>query len=110
MNSWDFQGSNNPPLRLFYRNSHYASVSSSGGRNSNIQTIDPSEMEQKMLSQCQLLKTKDFHYISTRSVQDLSIADPELHYPVQLSKAIAESRKSFMVYYSSEEEKRKKEQ
>ena len=84
VNSWDFQGSNNPPIRLFYINIHYASVSSSGGRNSNIQTIEPSEMEQKMLSQCQLLKTKDLNNISTRSVEELSIADPELHYAFTL--------------------------
>ena len=87
VNAWDFQGSNNPPIRLFYRNSHYTSVSSSGGQSSNFQTIGPGEMEQKMLTQCQFLKSKNFQNNSTQSVGDLSIADPELHYAIQLSKA-----------------------
>ena len=105
VNSWDFQGSNNPPIRLFYRNNHYASVSSNGDQNSNFQTIEPGEMEQKMLSQCQLLKTKDFQNISTQSVEDVSIANPELHYAFQLSKAIEESRKSFLRDYSERSKK-----
>ena len=110
VNSWDFQGSNNPPIRLFYRNSHYASVNSSGGQNNNFQAIEPREMEQKMLSQCQFLKSKDFLNNYKESVEDLSITSPELHYAIQFSKAIEESRKSFMVYCASEEEKRKKQQ
>ena len=105
VNAWDFQGSNNPPIRLFYRNSHYASVSSSGGQSSNFQTIEPGEMEQKMLSQCQFLKSKNFQKNSTQSVEDLSIADPELHYAIQLSKAIEESRKSFLRDYSKQSKK-----
>ena len=48
VNAWDFQGSNNPPVRLFYRNSHYARVISSGGQNNNFQAIEPGEMGQKM--------------------------------------------------------------
>ena len=109
VNGWDFQGSSNPPIRLFYRNSHYA-VNSNGGQNINFQAIEPGEMEQKMLSQCQFLKYKDFQNNSKQSVEDLSFTDPELHCAIQLSKAIEESRKSFMVYYASEEEKRKKQQ
>ena len=62
-------------------------------------------MEQKMLSQCQLLKTKDFQNISTQSVEDVSIANPELHYAFQLSKAIEESRKSFLRDYSERSKK-----
>ena len=108
MNAWDYQGSNNPPIRLFYRNSHYTYVNSSGGQNNNFQAINPGEMEEKMLSQCQFLKSKDFQNNSKQSVEDLSITDPELHYAIILSKAIEESRKSFMVYCASEEEKRKK--
>ena len=105
VNPWDFQGSNNPPIRLFYRNSHYASVSSSGGQSSNFQTIEPGEMEQKMLSQCQFLKSKNFQNNSTQSVEDLSIADPELQYAIQFSKAIEESRKSFLRDYSKQSTK-----
>ena len=93
MNAWDFQGSNNPPIRLFILKNHYASVISSGGKNNNFQAIEPGEMEQKMLSQCQFLKSKDFQNYASQSVKDLLIADPELHYAIQLSKAIEESRK-----------------
>ena len=104
MNAWDFQCSNNPPIRLFYRNSHYSSVNSSGGQNINFQAIEAGEMERKMLSQCQFLKFKDFQNNSKQSVEDLSITDPGLHYAIQLSRSIEESTKSFMVYYASEEE------
>ena len=104
VNAWDFQCSNNPPIRLFYRNSHYSSVNSSGGQNINFQAIEAGEMERKMLSQCQFLKFKDFQNNSKQSVEDLSISDPGLHYAIQLSRSIEESTKSFMVYYASEEE------
>ena len=62
-------------------------------------------MEQKMLSQCQFLKSKDFQNNSKQSVEDLSIADPELYYAIQLSKAIEESRKSFLRDYSEQSKK-----
>ena len=62
-------------------------------------------MEQKMLSQCQFLKSKDFQNNSKQSVEDLSIADPELYYAIQLSKAIEESRKSFLRTYSEQSKK-----
>ena len=110
VNAWDFQGSNNPPIRLVYRNSHYASVRSGGGQNINFQAIEPGEMEQKMLSQCEFLKSQDFQNNSSQSVEDLSIADPELQYAIQLSKAIEDSRKTFLRYYAAEEQKRKKHQ
>ena len=58
-----------------------------------------------MLSQCQFLKSKNFQNNSTQSVEDLSIADPELHYAIQLSKAIEESRKSFLRDYSKQSKK-----
>ena len=58
-----------------------------------------------MLSQCQFLKSKNFQNNSTQSVEDLSIADPELHYAIQLSKAIEESRKSFLLDYSKQSKK-----
>ena len=67
-------------------------------------------MEQKMLSQCQFLKSKDFQNNSKESVEDISIADPELYYAIQLSKAMEESRKSFLLYYAEEEEKQHKQQ
>ena len=67
-------------------------------------------MEQKMLSQCQFLKSKDFQNNSKQSVEDMSIADPELYYAIQLSKAMEESRKSFLLYYAEEEEKQHKQQ
>ena len=67
-------------------------------------------MEQKMLSQCQFLKSKDFQNNSKQSVEDISIADPELYYAIQLSKAMEESRKSFLLYYAEEEEKQHKQQ
>ena len=110
VNAWDFQGSNNPPIRLFFRNNHYASVISSGGLNNNFQAMEPGDMEQKMLSQCQFLKSKDFQNNSKQSVEDISIADPQLYYAIQLSKAMEESRKSFLLYYAEEEEKQHKQQ
>ena len=67
-------------------------------------------MEQKMLSQCQFLKSKDFQNNSKQSVEDISIADPQLYYAIQLSKAMEESRKSFLLYYAEEEEKQHKQQ
>ena len=105
VNAWDFQGSNNPPIRLFFRNNHYASVISSGGLNKNFQAIEPGDMEQKMLSQCQFLKSKDFQNNSKQSVEDISIADPQLYYAIQLSKAMEESRKSFLRHYSEQSKK-----
>ena len=62
-------------------------------------------MEQKMLSQCQFLKSKDFQNNSKQSVEDMSIADPELYYAIQLSKAMEESRKSFLRDYSEQSKK-----
>ena len=68
-------------------------------------------MEQKILSQCQFLNSQDFQNNSSLSVEDLSIiADPELQYAIQLSKAIEDSRKTFLRYYAAEEQKRKKHQ
>ena len=72
--------------------------------------MEPGDMEQKMLSQCQFLKSKDFQNNSKESVEDISIADPELYYAIQLSKAMEESRKSFLLYYAEEEEKQHKQQ
>ena len=43
-------------------------------------------------------------------MEDMSIADPELYYAIQLSKAMEESRKSFLLYYAEEEEKQHKQQ
>ena len=61
-------------------------------------------MEQKILSQCQFLNSQDFQNNSSLSVEDLSITDPELQYAIQLSKAIEDSRKTFLRYYAAEEQ------
>ena len=76
---------------------------------SNFSTIKPGEMEQNMLSQAQFLKSQNFKSCSLL-VEDLSIADPELKYAIELSKAIEESRKSFLLYHSEQSKKLQKKQ
>ena len=39
VNAWDCQDSNNPPIRVFYRNNHNASVRSAGGQNIHFQLM-----------------------------------------------------------------------
>ena len=58
-------------------------------------------MEQNMLSQAQFLKSQNFKSCSLL-LEDLSIADPELKYAIELSKAIEESRQSFLLYHSEQ--------
>ena len=100
VNNWDFQGSNNPPIRIFYRNNHYASVRSEGDRNLIFQALQPGQLEQKMLTQSKLLKSDEFHDCN-KSGKDLNLLDPDMKYAIQLSKAIEESRKSFLRYYAT---------
>ena len=50
-------------------------------------------------------KIQRFPNNSEQSVKDLSIADQELYYAIQLSKAIEESRKSFVRDYSEQSKK-----
>ena len=109
VNAWNFQGSNNHPIRLLYKNYHYASVRSGEIQNSNFSTIEPGEMEQNMLSQAQFLKSQNFKSCSLL-VEDLSIADPELKYAIELSKAIEESRKSFLLYHCEQSKKQQNKQ
>ena len=109
VNAWSLQGSNNHPIRLLYKNDHYASVRSGEVQNINYSTIEPGEMEQNMLSQAQFLKSQNFKSCSLL-VEDLSIADPELKYAIELSKAIEESRKSFLLYHSEQSKKLQKKQ
>ena len=109
VNAWNFQGSNNHPIRLLYKNYHYASVRSGENQSSNFSTIEPGEMEQNMLTQTQFLKSQKFKS-SCLLVEDLSIADPALKYAIQLSKAIEESRKSFFMYHSEQSKKQQNKQ
>ena len=47
-----------------------------------------------------ILKSDEFHDCN-KSGKDLNLLDPDMKYAIQLSKAIEESRKSFLRYYAT---------
>ena len=98
------QGNNGPPIRLFYRNNHYASIRSDGvGDLFNFQDLEPGELEQQMVKLNDpsiITKSKDFHK-RIESVKNFSKLDSDTRQAIEYSIAMEETEKAYLRYYAS---------
>ena len=98
------QGNNGPPIRLFYRNNHYASIRSDGvGDLFNFQDLEPGELEQQMVKLNDpsiITKSKDFHK-RIESVKNFSKLDSDMRQAIEYSIALEETEKAYLRYYAS---------
>ena len=98
------QGNNGPPIRVFYRNYHHASIRSDGvGDLFNFQDLEPGELEQQMVKLKDLTiirKSKDFHK-RIKSVKNFSQLDLDTRKAIEHSIAMEETEKAYLRYYAS---------
>ena len=98
------QGNNGPPIRLFYRNNHYASIRSDGvGDLFNFEGLEPGELEQQMVNLNDpsiVRKTKDFKK-RIKSVENFSQLDSNTRQAIEHSIAMEETEKAYLRYYAS---------
>ena len=107
------QGNNIPPIRLFYRNNHYASIRSDEvGDLFDFEGLEPGELEQQMLNLNDpsiVRKSKEFQE-RIKSLKTFSNLDSDTKRAMENSIALEETEKAYLRYYASKLKKKTKEQ
>ena len=98
------QGNNGSPIRLFYRNNHYASIRSDGvGYLFNFEDMEPEELEQQMenLNDSSIIRKSKYFQKRIKSVKNLSKLDSDTRQAFEQSIAMEETEKAYLRYYAS---------
>ena len=98
------QGNNGPPMRLFYRNNHYASIRSDGvGQLFNFDGLEPGEIKQQMinLNDLSIIKKSSEFQKRILSQKNLADFDSDTRQAIEKSIAIDESEKAYFRFYAS---------
>ena len=95
-------GSNGPPIRLFYRKKHYGSIRSDGvGDLFDFQGLKPGEIEQHLVTTTEIRKSKEYQKRIQSEKEDLSLLDPNTRQAFEESIAIEEAHNAYLRFYAS---------
>ena len=98
------QGNNIPPIRLFYRNNHYASIRSDEvGDLFDFEGLKPGELKQQMVNLNDpsiIRKSKEFQK-RIKSLKNISNHDSDTRQAMENSIAFEETEKAYLRFYAS---------
>ena len=95
------QGNHLPPIRLFYRNNHYASVGSDGaGDLFNFEGLELGEIDQQCPSPSEIMQSKEYQK-RIQSIKNLNSLDTQTRKALEQSIAIEEAHYAYFRFYAS---------
>ena len=101
------QGYNGPPIRLFFRNRHYASVRSDrAGDLFNFEGLELEEIDQQYPSTSEVMQSKEYKK-RIQSVKDFESLNPKIRQAIEQSIAIEEANNAYLRFYASRVMKQK---
>ena len=96
------QGNNGPPIRLIYRNNHYASIRSDGaGDLFNFEGLEPGEIEQQLVSPTEIKKSQEYQKRIQSEEKNLSKLNPDMRQATELSIAFEEAHSAYLRFYAT---------
>ena len=98
------EGNDTPPIRIFYTNSHYASVRSDGlGYLFNFEELKPGELEHQMvnLNDPSIIRKSKYFKKRIKSIKNFSQLDSATRQGMEQSIALEETEKAYLRYYAS---------
>ena len=107
------EGNNGPPIRLFYRNNHYASIRSDGaGDLFNFEELKPGELEEQIvkLNDPSIIKKSKEYKKRIQAEKNLDELDSRTRQAIEESIAVEETEKAYMRFYASRLKKKPNQQ
>ena len=107
------EGNNGPPIRLFYRNNHYASIRSDGaGDLFNFEELKPGELEEQIvkLNDPSIIKKSKEYQKRIQAEKNLDELDSRTRQAIEESIAVEETEKAYMRFYASRLKKKPNQQ